>query len=79
MSGIALIHGTVRQITPKVKRATGEVFGKEVSILTELGAELGETVRVLVFNPRGAEVGPRLEVDRTVSWVCEIDGNNFGL
>lgn len=79
MSATVLVHGITRQLSTKTKRATGEAFGTEVSVLTELGDVMGETLRVLVFNPRAGEYSPTLAEGLTVNWIVEIDANQFGM
>lgn len=85
MTATLLAHGIIRQTTPKSKRDpitkidTGEVFGTEVAILTEVGEVMGETLRVLVFNTRPGETPPKIVEGLVVNWIVELDANRFGL
>jgi len=79
MSAISLVHGTIRQIRDRAKRDSGEIFGREASVLTELGSVLGETLPVLLFAPREGERYPELREGLVVSWIVEIDANRYGL
>lgn len=79
MSATVIVHGTIRKTRTRTKRATGEVFGTEVSILTEVGDVLGETLPVLVFNARPGEVGPQITPGHAVTWLVDVESSSFGL
>lgn len=80
MGATLIVHGTIRQVTPKARRTDGEVVGQEVSVLTEVGTTLGETLRVMVWKAlRPGEAAPRLDLGRVVNWVVDVDADRFGL
>ena len=77
MTAIALVHGTIRQVTSFESKAKKII--REAHVLTEFGAVLGETLRVTVFEPRPGEVGPTLREGSLIWWVVEIDHSSWGL
>lgn len=79
MSATLLVHGTIRQIRDRNKRDSGELFGREASVLTEVGSVLGETLAVLVFTPREGERWPEMREGLSVTWVVDVDASRYGL
>jgi len=81
MSAIVRVTGQVRKIDPRTKKSSGEVFGREVTVSTEIGDFLGDSIAVMVFNPRGHEVDPiaGLQPRDEVDWIVEVESSNFGL
>lgn len=75
MSGAVIVTGVVRQAEEKVARKTGEVFGTEVSVLTEVGPVLGETLKVMVWasRPGDSREQPEFAVGRKITWIVEVD------
>lgn len=71
MSATLLVHGTIRTVKDRVAK-TGTPY-REVSILTEFGPILGETVTVLLFNPREGEEAPLVADGLVVNWVIEVE------
>lgn len=76
MSATALVHGTIRTIVGKTSKNNNPY--QEVSILTEFGSNLGETIRVLVFEPRSREEAPLVAAGLVVNWVVEVDASQGG-
>lgn len=78
MTAIVLAPGIVRATRPLTKRGTSDVFGTEVSIMTEVGKEFGETLKVVVFDRDGR---PPVVVNQgaRVAWIVEVDAGRFGL
>lgn len=73
MSAVVLVNGTIRSTKVLTKNADGSRFGRAVNILTEQGAELGETLEVTLFDPRPGEPAVRAESGDVVSWVVEVE------
>ena len=79
------VVGQVRQVREFTRRADqeggegkrGDVLGRNVSVLTELAGELGDTATVTVWDrDRAVEAN----VGDLVQWVCEVGSREgFGL
>jgi hypothetical protein len=83
MSSIVLASGVVRASRPlffgaKHERA-GEVFGLEVALMTQVGDVLGETLKVVVFEPRDGTPSWDPQPGENVSVIVEVDSGRFGL
>lgn len=68
MAFIARITGQVRAIRDVTKKDSGELFARNVSVLTQHGEHLGETVRVTVWDREHSRVSfePGQDVDLVV-------------
>lgn len=78
MTAIVLTTGIVRGTRELTSRQSGEVFGTEVSIMTEVGTSLGETLKVVLFDRRDNKP-PRVLSGQKVTWVVEVDAGRYGL
>ncbi len=73
MSAVATIHGVIRQTNLLRKKATGEVFGTEVAVLTDAHGVLGDTVMVTVWNPREGDAPlPLFSEGSVIDWVVDF-------
>lgn len=79
MSAIVLVSGTIRTKKPLIKRNSSDVFAQAVSVLTEHGSHMGETLEVTVFDPREGEQTVQANVGDHVVWVIEVEASSFGL
>lgn len=80
MTATMLAQGIVRGVEDRSSRKTGEVFGTEVSVMTEVGDTLGETLKVMVFNAReGDPKPPAFERGQRVGLVVEVEAGTYGL
>lgn len=78
MAFIARITGQVRGIREVTKKDTGEIMARNVSVLTEAGDHLGETVRVTVWDRDHGRVA--FEQGQTVDLIVEVGkSERFGL
>lgn len=82
MSSTVLASGIVRAVRPlyygsKHERA-GQVFGSEVSLMTQVGDVLGETLKVTCFD-RDGEQQWNPEPGESTSVIVEVDSGRFGL
>lgn len=77
MTAVVLATGTVRSSRPLSKRDSGEVFAQEVSLLTNVGDVLGETLKVMIWDRDRDAWSPK--PGEAVSVVVEIDAGRFGL
>lgn len=88
MSAIVTVQGQVRSVR-RLKSATSAAakeagqpveFGTEYAILTDAQNILGETLGVLVFDPRlNDEPVPTPAPGDAVHWVVEVEANRYGL
>jgi hypothetical protein len=85
MAIVTAVVGQVRAVREFTRRRdeengqgkTGDVLGRNVSVLTELAGELGDTATVTVWDrDRAVEAAP----GDWVQWVCEVGSREgFGL
>lgn len=76
MTALVVVTGIARSTRELSARASGEVFGTEVSLMTEAGTDLGETLKVLVFDRDAVHVPTG---GAKVSWVVEVEAGRYGL
>lgn len=80
MATIAILRGQARTVRPLRKRAIdgvpGDIFGHEVSVLTEAGTTYGETQRVTLFLNDDTDVPTP---GSWLSWAVEFTANKYGL
>jgi len=80
MTATLLAQGIVRATKELTSRKTGEVFGTEVSVMTQVGNTLGETLKVLVFDrEETTALLKSLKPNGTVCWVVEVEAGRYGL
>lgn len=77
MTSVVLATGTVRSVRALSAKQSGEVFAQEVSLLTNVGDVLGESLKVMLWDRDRAVWSPKPGDD--VSVVVEIDAGRYGL
>jgi len=74
MSAVLRVAGEVRSIEYRTSKNDSPY--REISILTEQPDELGDAVRVVIFDSHShIQVEPRDVVD----WVVAVEGSRYGL
>lgn len=77
MTAVVLVTGTIRNSQDRLK--DGKRWGRTINVLTEVGAILGDTLEVTIFEPRDGEPHVRAVDGDHVSWVVEVESSKWGL
>lgn len=81
MSAVVAVVGQIRTVREMRKKAEpgqgpGEVWGAIVSVLTEIGGILGETLPITVFLSDLRGLDPQL--GDSIEWAVEISVGRYG-
>lgn len=74
MSALMRLHGEIRSVETQKKE--GKIWGRLVTVLSEVGHRLGDGVKVVIFDSDSDVVA---EPRQTVDWLVAVEASRFGL